>query len=311
MKKTLLLIASTCVASLLLAQTPCSDAFISEMVEGWSNNKAIEIYNPTDQPLNISTYGLARFQNGSSNPGSFSYFTGITIAAHDVFVVVIDKRDTSGTGQEAPVWDELQAKADTFINPTYDNGIWPMYFNGNDAVALAKNNGNVLVDLFGKPGEGANFGGWNAYGTDAQGNTLYMSADHTIIRKYNVTSGVTTVPSSFDLTIQWDTLPANTFDSLGVHHCLCGTVGVNELFQNEDASARIFPNPIQDGFLSVVANERIDKIMVFDMNGKMIRQEFVIYDRMHRLDVAALQQGVYSVVIQLGSGKAVTRKFVK
>ena len=42
MKKTLLVL-TTIITSMTFAQD-CSDLFISEYVEGWSNNKALEIY---------------------------------------------------------------------------------------------------------------------------------------------------------------------------------------------------------------------------------------------------------------------------
>ena len=121
MKKILLL--SFSLLALFTAKAQCNEVFISEIVEGWSNNKAVEIYNPTNNTVNLNGYGLVRFQNGSTSYGSISPLDGYSIAPHDVIVVVIDKRDSLGTGLEAPVWDELQAAADLFINPTYDAGI--------------------------------------------------------------------------------------------------------------------------------------------------------------------------------------------
>jgi len=45
-----------------------SDLFISEYVEGTSNNKAIEIFNGTGAPVNLTTglYGIRIYFNGSS-----------------------------------------------------------------------------------------------------------------------------------------------------------------------------------------------------------------------------------------------------
>src|SRR5690554_1535366 len=122
----------------------CNELFISEYVEGWSNNKALEIYNPTDQAIDLSDYIIVRYSNGSTFAGAESavQLSG-TIAPNDVYVAVIDKRDENGTGQEAPVWDSLQAKADGFYCPNY-NVSKAMYFNGNDAVTLEK---GTLADL--------------------------------------------------------------------------------------------------------------------------------------------------------------------
>ena len=47
--------------------TDCNDLFISEYVEGWSNNKALEIYNPTDEAIDLSAYMVIRYSNGSTS----------------------------------------------------------------------------------------------------------------------------------------------------------------------------------------------------------------------------------------------------
>jgi hypothetical protein len=221
MRQILFILLATLLSGSIHSQ--CNELFISEIVEGWSNNKAIEIYNPNNSPQSLNGYGLVKFQNGSTTYGEITPLDGYTIAPFDVFVVVLDKRDSLGTGLEAPIWDDLQSKADIFVSPNYDNGVWVMYFNGNDAIALVKNNGQTLVDLFGRIGEGTGFGGWSPLGTlDSQGNPNYASKDYTLIRKANVTSGITTNPSSFDVFAQYDTLPANTFSNLGCHISQCG-----------------------------------------------------------------------------------------
>ena len=51
MKKLLLGAAVALTASSIQAQNNCFDIFISEYVEGANNNKAIELYNPTPNPI--------------------------------------------------------------------------------------------------------------------------------------------------------------------------------------------------------------------------------------------------------------------
>ena len=156
MKKTLLVL-TTIISSMTFAQD-CSELFISEYVEGWSNNKAIEIYNPTANAIDLSEYMIIRYSNGATSTTAQNGVQLIgTIAPYDVHVAVIDKTDPNGTGQDAPVWDDLQAAADEFYCPDY-NTSFAMYFNGDDAVVLAKGiisniAGAVAVDIFGKIGE--------------------------------------------------------------------------------------------------------------------------------------------------------------
>lgn len=306
MKKLVLL--SFSFLALFTAKAQCNQIFISEVIEGWSNNKAVEIYNPTSTAVNLNGYGLVRFSNGSTSYGSISPLDGYSIAPHDVIVVVLDKQDQAGTGLEAPVWDDLAAAADVFMNPTYDAGIWPMYFNGNDAVAIVTNNGQTLIDLYGRIGEGTGFGGWSAYGTDATGGTLYATEDHTQIRKSTVTSGVTMNPSTFDVFAQYDTLPANTFTFLGAHTCDCGTIGVSE---NEERSFSMYPNPLTGDVLNVVSSKNIRSIRIFDNTGRIVFANGTILDRMSRIQTSNLSKGAYSVEVVSENGTVNRQNFIK
>jgi predicted extracellular nuclease len=305
MKK--LLLISLSVLSLFAAKAQCNQIFISEVIEGWSNNKAVEIYNPTANTVNLNGIGLVRFTNGSTEFGSIALLDGYSIAAHDVIVVVLDKQDPAGTGLEAPVWDELAAAADVFINPTYDNGVWPMYFNGNDAIAIVSNNGQTLIDLYGRIGEGTGFGGWSAYGTNASGTTLYATTDHTQIRKSNVTSGVTMNPSTFDVFAQYDTLPANTFTFLGAHTCDCN-VSVDE---NVERSISIYPNPATGDILNVVSPSIIRSIRIYDNTGRVVFANGTILDRMTRIQTNMLSKGAYTIEVTSDNGTINRQNFIK
>ena len=166
--KQALLIFGAFISLTAFAQNTCNELFISEYVEGWSNNKALEIYNPTSAPVNLSQFFVARYSNGSSTAtvGNAIQLSG-TIAPHSVYVAVLQKLDPLGVGQEAPVWDSLQSRADGFYCPDYAVSNC-FYWNGNDAVMLAKgtlpstaatliNAANVtgfqIIDLLGKIGD--------------------------------------------------------------------------------------------------------------------------------------------------------------
>jgi hypothetical protein len=212
----------------------CSKIFISEYVEGLSNNKALEIYNPTSQPVDLSEYIVARYSNGSNTAAVWNaiQLSG-TVAPYDVFVAVLDKRDPQGTGLEAPVWDSLLVKGDGFFNPIYATsagspagGRTAFYWNGNDAVVLFKgtlptNNESMqltaitpqlqVIDIFGKIGEGTSFQSSEGWSTTAPYNTgagVVVTADHSLIRKPSIQQGVTNfaIPS-FNPLGEYDSIP--------------------------------------------------------------------------------------------------------
>lgn len=106
MKK--ILLSALCFCSGIAAFGQCNELFISEYVEGYGNNRALEIYNPTANPVDLSQYSVGRFSNGATD------FTGIaipaaTLAPYSAYTIVLDKRDAAGTGLETPIWNGYQA----------------------------------------------------------------------------------------------------------------------------------------------------------------------------------------------------------
>lgn len=235
MKKALLFV-SMLTFGLSYAQD-CSKIFISEYVEGWSNNKALEIYNPTSSPVDLSQYVVARYSNGSNTATvqNAVQLSG-TIQPHDVFVVVLDKRlpNSSGNPQEDPIWDSLEVRGDGFFCPVYEEND-AMYFNGDDAVVLFQGvlgnaalttNLNTLqlvaIDMIGKIGQRPTnlnggtsqpTGGWSTIfpHTGGANGGVQLTVDHSLIRKTTIKGGVTTIPAFFNPLEQWDSIPAVTY----------------------------------------------------------------------------------------------------
>ena len=233
MKKSLLAIL-TFASGLSYAQD-CAKIFISEYVEGWSNNKALEIYNPTSTAVDLSQYFVARYSNGSTTATvANSVQLSGTIAPYDVHVAVLDKRDPNGTGQEAPIWDSLNVRGDGFYSPVYNTSS-AFYWNGNDAIMLAKgtlpsnpalliNATNVpnfgIIDIFGKIGENpanetgsaaGNDGAWSTQFPYSTGLGVLATKDHSMLRKSTIKKGVATPVSFFDPLLEWDTIPPVTY----------------------------------------------------------------------------------------------------
>ncbi len=311
MKKTLLFVLFL---STISFSQDCSQLFFSEYVEGWSNNKALEIYNPTGESIDLSSYSISRYANGGTTP-STTQLTGI-INAYGTFVVCLDKQDPNGEGYEAPVWDgyftytdsitgqevttydedtDLQSKVDLFLNPIYYFGTnadsaaaFPttMYFNGNDAVTLELLGTGIVIDLIGKVGEDP-----GASWTDSEGN--YWTKDHTLRRKYEILGGVNMNPITFDPTLEWDSLPVNTFNGLGVHECGCATQNINEVSSN----FTIYPNPTNKREKVYITNENaIKEILITNQLGKIIAQSKTDLTNTV-IDISNYSSGLYFISI--------------
>ena len=173
----LILMAAMAVSALTI-NAQCDELFISEYIEGWSNNKAIEIFNPTGSAIDMSDYRLERYSNGATaaDENQKVDLSG-TIEPGDVLVYVLDKQDPDGVDFEAPVWDELAAVADVWLCPVYEENN-AMYFNGNDAMVLRKISTNSAIDIFGVIGEDPGSAGWDE-----------VTQNHTLVRRPEVTGG--------------------------------------------------------------------------------------------------------------------------
>ena len=285
----------------LLAASPsavfsqCDQLFISEYIEGWSNNKAIEIYNPTGAAIDMSDYRLERYSNGAtaSDENQKVDLSG-TIEPNDVLVYVLDKQDPDGVDFEAPVWDELAEKADVWLCPVYaENNA--MYFNGNDAMVLRQISTNTVMDIFGVIGEDPGSAGWDE-----------ITQNHTLVRRPEVTTGDVVATDAFDVLAVWDSLEVNTFDELGQHVCDC-VVSVDEANRS---AFKAFPNPTT-GNLAITMSSPMRTLVLRNMAGMEVRRIAANSAVRFDLDLADLAEGTYFVEVQLANGAVHHRKVVK
>ena len=318
MKKICLLSLSLLSAFTMNSQN-CSELFISEYVEGWNNNKAIELYNPTSETINLSNYALSRWSNGASVPLR-TVLEGF-IEPNEAFVIGLDKRDPNGEGFEAPLWDgwyhftdsvtlladsiyteesDLMSKIDLFICPNYEDGT--MYFNGNDAVTLEDASGNILIDIFGKIGEDPG-DAW----TDENGD--YWTKDQTLVRKSTVKSGFVYEPNAaytFDPTLEWDSLPANSFMGLGSHECDC----ILSLEEKRN-SIQMYPNPNTTGHLTINTSIEIKSISLYNVLGeKVLSKTYNNSSITERIILSPKLKGLYFVEVLLENKEVLLKKLL-
>lgn len=172
-----------------------TDLIISEYVEGSGNNKALEIFNGTAANINLSTYVLQLYSNGSNTPTASLTLFG-TLGAGKTFVLG-------------------RTDADRAIIAVMDIGSGNLIaFDGNDAIVLRKGGANgTVIDVIGQIG--VNPG--NAWSSNS-----VSTLDKTLRRRKDICKGDTDASNAFDPAAEWEVFPLNTFDGLGKHAVICG-----------------------------------------------------------------------------------------
>ena len=178
-----------------LAQT--DNLLITEYLEGSGNNKALEIFNGTEDLIDLGSYSIERYTNGTTTPVS----------------IALDSVDL----QPGETWVLANPQADPALLAVADQTSGDFNFNGNDALVLAFA-GNQVVDSFGRVGEDP-----GDFWSCAEGNTQ----NHTLRRSSSVCTGDSVIDDEFDPCLEWSIFASDVFTGLGTHIADCGAVGNN------------------------------------------------------------------------------------
>jgi uncharacterized protein len=165
-----------------------ADLFISEYVEGSSYNKAIEIFNPANSPVDLDNYEVDIYHNGALTASSKINLPIYNIASDGVYIIC-----------DSSVGPDLLPKCN-LLNGSLD-------FNGDDAITLAKTDGTV-IDVIGQIGVDP--------GTE-WGTGLNSTQDNTLRRKCLISMGDPNGSDTFDPGVEWDGYAVDNFDNLGTH----------------------------------------------------------------------------------------------
>ena len=188
MKKYLLLSGLAIAANCLMAQ---NTLFFSEYIEGTSNNKALEIFNPTGSTVDLaaSNYVIQVFANGATTATNTIVLVG-SLESGKTFVIT----HTSFALTPGVTYQQMNAS----IN-----------FNGDDAVVLKKGGaaGEVL-DVIGQVGTDP--------GTEWKSGTV-TTLNMTITRKTNITKGDIISNDPFDVAQEWNSTTTDDVSNLGKH----------------------------------------------------------------------------------------------
>ncbi|MCX6305223.1 MAG: T9SS type A sorting domain-containing protein [Bacteroidetes bacterium] len=341
MKKLVLFFAAILSAGALYAQTDCSDIFMSEYVEGWNNNKSVELYNPTHAPIVLDNlYRIIRWSNGSTlSDQDIQYVVNLT-GTIDSYKVMVIIQDTIPAGQDTMVWPALRKHA-TWLAP-YAYGTTPptpggncIFWNGDDAVSLQKLVSGTWtdIDIFGEigirpsnwqgPGNYSPSGAWTDTKPYITGTGQYLTKSKTLKRKHNIKHGVDLatmfsygntstggVPDSFYALLEYDSMPVNFFDSLGQHWCDCKTSsGIGNLTHNQ--SVVITPNPVTNNRFTVQTSAPVSSVEVVSIVGQTVYSHvFVSHQWDVKVSLNNIPEGIYLVKVLFSDNQSVIKKII-
>jgi hypothetical protein len=245
-------------------------------VEGSRNNHALEIYNPTNDTVELSDYRISTWLNGGATlSADWSDTLSGILLPNAVVVLVYDRRDTGFLGKDTAVFAALQSKANIWL------GKWrgSMLFDGDDAVSLDKRIASEFfpIDIVGKIGQKPELSsqlnghtGWTDTFPFSTGIGTAYTKDHSLIRQHQVKRGVNVNPAYFDPSKEWLLFPNDMFDSLGSHRCDCNKypAGIANMVYFQ---ITISPNPTYQD-LSIKASFGFKELIMLDAFGRVLYQ---------------------------------------
>jgi hypothetical protein len=346
MKKMYILASAFALATAGTASAQGTELFFSEYNEGahmngvtcpgqtapsLGNEKVIEVYNPTTATVDLNTYSIRRYSNGSAvatEDERMVRTTGANTMAPST-TYVMSHPDASLADILAVVSQKASIRA-SGPNATVLVGGGPIQFNGNDAVALVRWTGAqagqgtaVIVDLFGIVGNDPGIQ-WSA--TDNNG-VFTSSANQSLVRRPDVSSGAASLvwntnttpgldPTMFNLAAEWEAYgfafpagqPADpcgqAYNDLGQHtytgpNGAYAPLGLLEEFNN---AISFYPNPASGRVTVALGSAKVGQLTVLNSVGQAIYARPAADATSTTLDVSSLKAGLYFVRCQSADG---------
>jgi len=174
---------------------------ISEYIEGSSYNKAIELFNLSNEAIDLAAenYKLGRFSNGGTE-ASMITLEG-SIAAQSTFVIA-------------------NSRASDAIKALADQQSGSVSHNGDDGYVLYKN--DEVIDSFGRIGQDPG----SAWGVDS-----FSTKDNSLQRNSSVIQGDTVIDDDFDPATEWTGSGKDNIDDLGQHTVINPEIFISEYIE--------------------------------------------------------------------------------
>ena len=260
--------------------------FFSEYAEGSSNNKYLEIYNNSDQTIDLTEYAFPNVSNAPTTVGEYEYWNtfdaGSTIEPYGIFVIAHPSAD-----------ETILAEADMTSFVYFSNGDdgFKLVHGTEDSFTVL----DEIGDWQGDPGSG-----WDVAGI-SQG-----TKDHTLVRKSSVQNGNTWANSAGTNAddSEWIVYDQNTWTYLGAHEI--DTLSISD---NEILDMMIYPNPVDGNYVTILSPvEGLKEIQVFTVTGRKVMDTAI---NGNTLDVSSFNSGFYMLKVTINGQSKISKVVVR
>ena len=260
--------------------------FFSEYAEGSSNNKYLEIYNNSDQTIDLTDYAFPNVSNAPTTVGEYEYWNtfdaGSTIEPYGIFVIAHPSAD-----------ETILAEADMTSFVYFSNGDdgFKLVHGTEDSFTVL----DEIGDWQGDPGSG-----WDVAGI-SQG-----TKDHTLVRKSSVQNGNTWANSAGTNAddSEWIVYDQNTWTYLGAHEI--DTLSISD---NEILDMMVYPNPVDGNYVTILSPvEGLKEIQVFTVTGRKVMDTAI---NGNTLDVSSFNSGFYMLKVTINGQSKISKVVVR
>ena len=261
--------------------------FFSEYAEGSSNNKYLEIYNNSDQTIDLTEYAFPNVSNAPTTVGEYEYWNtfdaGSTIEPYGIFVIAHPSAD-----------ETILAEADMTSFVYFSNGDdgFKLVHGTEDSFTVL----DEIGDWQGDPGSG-----WDVAGI-SQG-----TKDHTLVRKSSVQNGNTWANSAGTNAddSEWIVYDQNTWTYLGAHE-IDSSLSISD---NEILDMMVYPNPVDGNYVTILSPvEGLKEIQVFTVTGRKVMDTAI---NGNTLDVSSFNSGFYMLKVTINGQSKISKVVVR
>ena len=308
------------------------------------NERALEVYNPTNSTVSLAPYSVRRYSNGSATTVEEEKVVRSNASQQPVGMNSMTPRSTFVFACGQATLPAIVSVANQFSSlyqvagPNVIVSGGPIYFNGDDAMALVRypsgvagQGAGVIIDIIGvlgfQPAPSGMGGTGNWSGTNPADGTpamFVMSANQSIVRRPTVSGGTRQNPAAatYNIATEWmmystafngaggaSNPGGQSYSQLGQHNGYTGPYGVYQTtitstLAKFDANISLYPNPAHGTATVEIKDAKVGSVVVLNALGQRIGAQAKGQGQEKlTLDISALKAGLYFVQILSADGQ--------